>query len=113
MINDNIPKHIERYCGDLFAELYEGKYEYHYSSEFDIDFIITQDDKVLAAGEVKWTDNVQKKDVEKFIERTEYLSGDRILFAKKEFDIEGVISLTPEKLFDLLNNENRSIEELK
>ena len=113
VINDNIPKHIERYCGDLFAELYEGKYEYHYSSEFDIDFIITQDDKVLAAGEVKWTDNVQKKDVEKFIERTEYLPGEKIFFAKKEFDIEGVISLTPKKLFGLLDSEKRGLEELK
>ncbi|MFW6048505.1 MAG: AAA family ATPase [Candidatus Natronoplasma sp.] len=113
VINDNIPKHVERYCGDLFAELYDGKYEYHYSSEFDIDFIITQNSDVLAAGEVKWTDNVSKKDVKGFQERTGYLAGDKIFFAKKEFEIEDVISLTPEKLFDLLKDERRDIEELR
>lgn len=113
IINDNIPKHVERYCGDLFAELYDGKYEYHYSSEFDIDFIITQNSDVLAAGEVKWTDNVSKKDVKGFQERTGYLAGDKIFFAKKEFEIEDVISLTPEKLFDLLKDERRDIEELR
>ncbi len=103
--DDNIPEHIERYCGDIFAELYDGEHEYHYSSEFDIDFIITQNNDVLAVGEVKWTDNVSKKDVYEFLERTEYLAGDKIFFSKKEFDIEGVISLTPKRLFDLITGE--------
>ncbi|MFW6048526.1 MAG: AAA family ATPase [Candidatus Natronoplasma sp.] len=113
VIDDHVPKHVERYCGDLFAELYEGKYEYHYSSDFDIDFIITQDSDVLAVGEVKWTENVSRKDVERFMECTEYLSGDKIFFSKKEFEIEDVISLTPEKLFDLLKDEKMDIKKLR
>ncbi len=40
-----------------------------------------------------------------FLERMEYLAGDKISFSKKEFDIEGVISLTPKRLFDLITGE--------
>jgi len=112
VIKENIPKHIERYCGDLFAELYDGKYEYHYSSEFDTDFIITHDDDVLVSGEVKWSENVSESDVRKFLDRTDYLPGEKIFLAKKEFDIEGVISLTPKKLLDLLKDDRASLKDL-
>ena len=112
VIEENIPKHIERYCGDLFAELYDGKYEYHYSSEFDTDFIITHDDDVLVSGEVKWSENVSESDVRKFLDRTDYLPGEKIFLAKKEFDIEGVISLTPKKLLDLLKDDRASLKDL-
>jgi len=112
VVNEKVSRHVERYCGDLFAELYDGKYEYHYSSDFDIDFIVTEGDGVLAVGEVKWTENVNERDVRKFLDRTGYLSGDKIFFSKKEFDIEGVISLTPKKLFEFLKSGEKKIEEL-
>ncbi len=113
VIKENIPTYIERYCGDLFAELYDGKYEYHYSSEFDIDFIITHDDDVLVSGEVKWSENVSESDVRKFLDRTDYLSGEKIFFAKKEFDIEGVISITPKKLLDILKDDRAGLKDLR
>ena len=113
VVRDRIPKHIERYCGDLFAELYDGKYEYHYSDKFDIDFIITEGDDVLAAGEVKWSENVSEADVRKFLDRTEYLSGDKIFLAKKEFEMEGVISLTPKKLLHLLKDDTNEFKDLR
>ncbi|MFO7791743.1 MAG: hypothetical protein R6W73_02020 [Candidatus Saliniplasma sp.] len=108
VIKENIPKHIERYCGDLFAELYDGKYEYHYSSEFD--FIITHDNDVRASGEVKWSENVSESDVREFLDRTDYLPDEKIFLAKKEFDIEGVISLTPKKMLRLLKDDTTELK---
>jgi len=98
-----IPKHIENFCGELFAQIYDGNYEYFYSKDFDIDFIIKRRKKVLAVGEVKWTEPVTN-DVDKFIARTKYLPGDKIFFSKSEVDDERVISLTPNNLSKWIKN---------
>ncbi len=98
IISNNLYGHLEQFCGEVFSELYGGTLEYFYSSDFDIDFIITDGKDVLAVGEVKWTDSVSEKDVDKFLARTEYLSGDKIFFSKVEVEREGVTSFTPETL---------------
>jgi len=92
-----MPKHIERFTGELFAQIYDGTYEYFYSRDFDIDFIITRRKKVLAVGEVKWAKPV-KNDINKFIDRTEHIPGDKIFFSKTEIKDERIISLTPNNL---------------
>ncbi len=103
IIEDVKPEHIEQFCGEYFAECYGGKFEYFYSSDFDIDFIITYNGEVLASGAVKWSENVSKKDAERFLERTDYLQGDKIFFSKKKVDVEGVKSYTPSSLLELIH----------
>ncbi len=105
IIDNKTTEHIERFCGEFFSRIYGGNFEYFYSDDFDIDFIITEGKKVLAVGEVKWSENVSKKDVYKFLERTEYLSGDKIFFSKRELDVDGVISLTPEHLLNIVKRK--------
>ena len=96
---NRIPHQIEQFCGDMFAEIYDGTFEYFYSKEFDIDFIITRGKKILASGEVKWA-KVTKKDVDKFLERTKHLKGDKILFSKEPVEDNRIISLGPENLLE-------------
>jgi len=64
-------RHIERFCGELIAQAYDGKFEYFYSRDFDIDFIITKGKRVVASGEVKWKGSVTQKEISLFKERTE------------------------------------------
>ena len=90
-----LPFHVERFCGEMFAQVYDGVYNYFYSRDFDIDFIISRGKKVVASGEVKWTGRPTEGDVAKFLERTKHLSGEKIFFSKKQVDDPMVISLTP------------------
>ena len=103
-VSNITPKHIENFCGELFAQVYDGTYEYFYSKDFDIDFIIKRRKKVLAVGEVKWTKPVEN-DVNKFIARTKHIPGDRIFFSKSVVDDERVISLTPHNLIKWIRNK--------
>ncbi|PIV70295.1 MAG: ATPase [Euryarchaeota archaeon CG01_land_8_20_14_3_00_38_12] len=110
MIDKKIPSHIEIFCGQIFAELYDGRFEYSYSKDFDIDFIITSGKKTLACGEVKWSSSPSKEDVYMFLNRTEHIHGDKIFFSKKEINIDGVISLTPEKLLKLIKEKKEKVD---
>ena len=103
-VSNITPKHIENFCGELFAQIYDGTYEYFYSKDFDIDFIIKRRKKVLAVGEVKWTKPVEN-DVNKFIARAKHLPGDKIFFSKAVVDDERVISLTPHNLIKWIRNK--------
>ena len=42
-IDKKIASHMEIFCGQIFAELYDGRFEYFYSKDFDIDFLPVQD----------------------------------------------------------------------
>ena len=99
-----MPKHIEHFTGELFAQIYDGTYEYFYSRDFDIDFIITRRKKVLAVGEVKWAKPV-KNDINKFIARTKHIPGNKIFFSKNEVDDKRVISLTPNNILDWIKSK--------
>lgn len=89
------PFHIERFCGEMFAQVYDGVYNYFYSKDFDIDFIITRGRKPVASGEVKWTEAANKGDVSKFLERTRHIPGDKIFVSKKSIDDPRIVSITP------------------
>ena len=95
---NRVPHQIEQFCGDMFAEIYDGKFEYFYSKDFDIDFIITRGKKVLASGEVKWGGEPTRNDVDLMLERTKHLNGDKILFSKIPIEDERIITLTPQNL---------------
>lgn len=102
-ISNILPKQIERYAGELFAQIYDGTYEYFYSKDFDIDFIIKRGKKVLVTGEVKWG-RPRKNDIENFISRTKHLSGDKIFFSKVKMDDERIVSLTPDNILEWIKN---------
>lgn len=95
-----LPFHIERFCGEFFAQLYDGVQEYFYSGDFDIDFIITRGGRPVASGEVKWTAKPSRGDVDLFLERTRHIPGDRIFFSKVAVRDDRVISLTPSSLLN-------------
>ena len=100
-----IPHHIEQFLGELFAQVYDGKFEYFYSHNFDIDFIITRGKKVLASGEVKWKDKVSQNDIELFLERTKHLRGDKIFISKKPIESSNAICLNPQNLLTWVNEK--------
>lgn len=104
VIRERIPRHIEVFTGHLMAELYGGRFEYFYTSDFDIDFIITRGSGVVACGEVKWKEDVEKSDIERFKERTRHLGGKKIIFSKNEIEVPGVVSITPENLREILGH---------
>lgn len=56
---------IQNFLADFFAEKFSGRKEYFISPLKEIDFIITQRNKPIAVGEVKWKKIVQS-DVENF-----------------------------------------------
>jgi AAA+ ATPase superfamily predicted ATPase len=103
-ISNILPKHIERFAGELFAQVYDGTYEYFYSKDFDIDFIIKRRKKVLAVGEVKWT-KPKKNDIDDFILRTKHILGDKIFFSRTEVDDKRVVSLSPENILEWIKNK--------
>jgi hypothetical protein len=95
---ERIPHQMEQFCGDMFAEIYDGRFEYFYSRDFDIDFIITRGKRVMASGEVKWGEQPGRRDIDRFLERTRHLKGDRIVFSRKPIKDDRVISLAPDNL---------------
>lgn len=97
-------RHMERFIGELFAQLYDGVFEYFYSSDFDIDFIITRSGKAVASGEVKWG-KATKNDVTVFIERTKHIPGDKIFLSKTGVKDERVESLTPTDLVERVSHK--------
>ncbi len=103
-ISNILPKHIERFVGELFAQIYDGTYEYFYSKDFDIDFIIKRRKKVLASGEVKWG-RPSKNDIDNYISRTKHIPGDKIFFSRTKVDDERVISLTPDNILDWIKRK--------
>ena len=103
-ISNVLPKHIERFAGELFAQIYDGTYEYFYSKDFDIDFIIKRRKKVLAVGEVKWT-KPRKNDIDNFISRRKHISGDKIFFSKVKVDDKRVVSLTPDNILEWIKSK--------
>ena len=103
-VRNIMPKHIERFAGELCSQVYDGTYEYFYSKDFDIDFIIKRRNKVLAVGEVKWA-KIDKNDINKFIDRTKHFSGDKIFFSKTEVDDKRVVSITPNNILDWIKNK--------
>ena len=107
VFQQSMPFHIERFCGELFARVYGGVYEYFHSPDFDIDFIVTAGGKVLASGEVKWTSSPGPGDVDTFLQRTRHLPGDKIFFSKKPVGDGRVIALSPSNIAGWIKKRSR------
>jgi hypothetical protein len=100
-IANRLPGHIEQFTGELMGELLGGTYNYFYSRDFDLDFIITRGKKTLAVGEVKWKDQPSRKEIKLFKERTEYFKCRKIMISRKSVHDQGIISLTPENILEV------------
>ncbi len=93
---------IERFVGDLFAEIYGGRVEYLKEANREIDILITKRNKPLIVGEVKWG-RANKKDIDNFRKKTEDFYCRKIFFTKRKIRSNGDIEvLTPEDLPILL-----------
>ncbi len=89
---------IQNFLADLFAELYEGRKEYFISPEREVDFIITQRNKPIIIGEVKWK-ALTTDDGRKFLRNAERLAGRKVLIGKSgTITEEGVEVFSPAKL---------------
>lgn len=89
---------IQNFIADIFAELYEGRKEYFISPEREVDFIITQRNKPIIVGEVKWK-VLTADDGRKFLRNAEGLAGRKVLVGKSgTITEEGVEVFSPAKL---------------
>ncbi len=73
---------IQNFIADLFANKYEGRKEYFVAADKEIDFIITQRNKAIIVGEVKWKKLVSK-DIEKFKRNSDVFSCKKVIIGKK------------------------------
>ena len=89
----------------MLARMHGGKFEYFYSSDFDIDFIITQGKKVVCCGEVKWGRKSFRSDVDLFVERTRHLSGEKVFISRNKVEDSRVTALDPDRLLKLVAGE--------
>lgn len=64
-LNRLINLEIQNFLADFFAEKFAGRKEYFLPPSKEIDFIITQRNKPIVVGEVKWK-NISKEDIENF-----------------------------------------------
>lgn len=76
-----IQMEIQNFLADIFAEIYDGRKEYLFSPEREIDFIITKRNKPVCVGEVKWG-RVRNKHLKRFEDNTEKFSCDKVLIGK-------------------------------
>lgn len=88
---------IQNFVADYFAEKEDGRKEYFVSPSKEIDFIITQRNKPVIVGEVKWK-KVNFEDLRKFSSSVEDFSCRRIIFCKKGENLEGVKVIEAQQL---------------
>jgi hypothetical protein len=101
-ISNAVPGHIERFCGEMLARMHGGRFEYFYSSDFDIDFIITRGKKVVCCGEVKWGKKSSRSDVDLLVERTRHLPGEKVFISRNMVEDARVTALDPNGLLKLV-----------
>ncbi len=94
------PRHVESFIGELLAELNGGVFEYNMDESRELDVIVTRRGKPVLVGEVKWSENVRKRDLYSFMAKTEDLDCRKVLISKKRVEMEGLESITPMDLFE-------------
>lgn len=88
-LNRLINFEIQNFLADFFAEKFSGRKEYFLSPSKEIDFIITQRNKPIAVGEVKWK-NISKEDIENFKKSSADFFCRKILIGKEGIKSEGI-----------------------
>lgn len=102
------PKHIESFVGELLAEIYGGVFEYRMDQEKELDVLIKKRKKVVLVGEVKWSERVKKKDIGSFKEKVKDLKCEKVLISKNRVSEDGLRSITPEDLLEMVRKKRLS-----
>ncbi len=101
------PRHIESFIGELLAEIMGGVFEYQMDPDKELDILIKKRNKIILAGEVKWSDRVRKRDVDSFSGKVEGLKCKKVLISKKRISMDNIGSLTPEDLLEMAKKMKR------
>ncbi len=82
---------VQKWVGDFFAEIYQGRKEYFVTPEKEIDFIITVRNRPVVVGEVKWG-RYNRADIIKFKEKTGHIHGKKVFVVKEKVgpEVDGV-----------------------
>jgi len=70
-VQQALGRHVESFFGFLLEEQMKGNYEYIFSSNYDIDVIITDFQRPICVAEVKWKNRFDIREYRRFIERVE------------------------------------------
>jgi hypothetical protein len=97
-----VRKAIERFLGDLFANVFEGRVELLKDRDREIDVMITKRNRPFIIAEVKWG-QVKDRDLEAFVSKTEEFDCRKLLISKERFDHEGIESWIPEDIISLIH----------
>lgn len=80
---------IQNFIADLLAEKFASRKEYLISPTKEVDFILTQRNRLVAVGEVKWK-SLALEDIKKFKEASADFPGQKILICKQGEKAEGL-----------------------
>ena len=90
---------MEEYIVEVLAKSLGGYVNYSYDPEID-GIIVDRKGRPKAVVEVKWG-RVKGSDVDRFLERTESISSNRILVTKTRISRDGVKTLLPKDIVGL------------
>lgn len=94
---------IERFLGDLFARVYNGRVMLLKTHDMEIDIMITRRNRPYLIAEVKWG-KVKKKDLMDFEMKTGSFNCRKVLVSKKRVDHDVIESLTPDDIMSLIDD---------
>lgn len=96
---------IEAFIADALAELVGGRKENLKNSEKEIDVLITERNKPVLVGEVKWG-RANQKDVTTFLAKVEGFDCRKVLFCKEPIETDEVEVMTPPMLIKAVSSGN-------
>lgn len=83
-VEQALGKHVESFLGFLLEERLEGNYEYLISKDYDIDIVITDFQRPICIAEVKWKNRFDRREYDRFLQRTERFDCKRIFIIKDD-----------------------------
>jgi len=101
---EKIPFYYEMFVLDILAQLYDAEVmKSHYP---EIDGLLVREDKVIAAVEVKMG-KISKNELNKFIDKTEDITKQRIVVAENKIDNETIVCMTPSELISKITAKRK------
>ncbi len=96
---------LQNFIADIFANIYDGRKEYFVAADREIDFIITQRNKPVVIGEVKWT-KLSSKDVSRFKETAKDFYCKKIIVCREGFNDPEIEIIDSNKLIGISRKAN-------
>ncbi|MCK5772226.1 MAG: hypothetical protein KAH57_00410 [Thermoplasmata archaeon] len=82
-------------------------FEYQMDPDKELDILIKRRNRIILAGEVKWSDRVRRKDIDYFSRKVEGLNCKKVMISKKRISMDHIGSLTPEDLLGMAKKIKR------